>query len=131
MAIIKVNGTVQLSKSGSSKMVVLWETKYVEAIAKDIKTMFKLVLPVPADWTDGTWVEVEGEEFVAPQYDMDGNPKTYLDKNGHSITAHERVINNVVIKQAKIRSAAPEAIDLDDARKYGTTQNNDLLEAPF
>lgn len=128
--IIKLNGTVQLTKSGSSSVVTLWTTNYNDKLAKDLKTAYKLWLPVPGDWTDGTWVEVEGALSVRPSMNQDGTPRTYQDSKGNTITAHDLNVNDVIVLQAKIRSEAPTGIDLDDARKYGS-QNRDLFENPF
>lgn len=128
---IHLNGTVQLTKSGSTSVVTLWTTNYNEKLAKDLKTAYKLWLAVPGDWTDGTWVEVEGSLSVRPSMNQDGTPRTYLDSKGNTITAHDLNVNDVRVIQAKIRAEAPAGTDLDDARKYGSAQNGDLLDAPF
>lgn len=129
--IIHLNGTVQLTKSGSTSVVTLWTTNYNDKLAKDIKTAYKLWLPVPGDWTDGTWVEIKGSLSVRPSTNQDGTVRTYTDAKGQTITAHDLNVNDVQIINQKIRNEAPAGTDLDDARKYGTTQNADLLENPF
>ena len=131
--IIRLSGTVQVAKSGSTSVVSLWTSTYNDKLGKDLKTRYTLWMNVPGDWTDGTWVEVEGSLSVRPSMQQDGTPRTYLDSKGNTITAHDLNVNDVVIKQAKPKTNAPETagVDLDDARKYGTTQNQDLMEQPF
>lgn len=128
---IHLSGTVQLTKSGSRSVLTLWTTNYNEKLQKDLKTAYKLWLSIPLDWTDGTWVEVEGALSVRPSLNEDGTPRTYENAAGHTITAHDLNVNDVRIIQAKINSPAPAGVDLDDARKYATTQNRDLMEQPF
>jgi hypothetical protein len=128
--IIRLSGTVTVSKSSS--VVSLWTTNYNDKLAKDIKTLYKLWMDVPGDWTDGTWIEVEGSLSVRPSFLQDGTLRTYQDAKGNTITSHDLNVNDVRLIQAKVKDNTGAAgIDLDDARKYGTTQNNDLLEQPF
>ena len=51
---VAVDGTLQLTKSGSRSVVTLWETKLNQQTQQDQKTAYKLWLDVPLDWTDGT-----------------------------------------------------------------------------
>jgi len=128
--IIRLSGTVQASKSLS--VISLWTTNYNDKLAKDIKTLYKLWMPVPGEWTDGTWIELEGSLSVRPSLLQDGTPRTYQDSKGNTITAHDLNVNDINILQVKLKeSNAPLGVDLDDARKYGTAQNNDLMEQPF
>lgn len=128
--IIRLSGTVQAGKSLS--VISLWTTNYNDKLQKDIKTLYKVWMPVPGEWTDGTWIELEGTLSVRPSMLQDGSPRTYQDSKGNIITAHDLNVNDVNIIQVKLKeSNAPAGIDLDDARKYGTTQNNDLMDAPF
>lgn len=129
--IIRLSGTVSVSKSSS--VISLWTTNYNDKLAKDIKTLYKLWMDVPGDWTDGTWIEVEGTLSVRPSFLQDGSLRTYQDSKGNTITSHDLNVNDVRVLQAKPKTNPESAtgIDLDDARKYGTTQNNDLLEQPF
>ena len=128
--IIRLSGTVSVSKSSS--VISLWTTNYNDKLAKDIKTLYKLWMDVPGDWTDGTWIEVEGTLSVRPSFLQDGSLRTYQDSKGNTITSHDLNVNDVNIIQVKLKEAnAPEGVDLDDARKYGTGQNRDLMEQPF
>lgn len=131
MAKITVDGTVQLTKSGSTAVVTLWETKLNQQTQQDQKTAYKLWLPVPTDWTDGTWVEVTGDLSVRPSMNQDGTPRTYLNSKGHTITAHDLNINDVTILKSKIKNTNPDNIDLDDARKYGTLGQFIADDNPF
>ena len=131
MATIRIDGKVQLTKSGSTSVVTLWETKLNQQTQQDQKTAYKLWLPVPADWTEGTWVEVEGELSVRPSMNQDGTPRTYVNKNGHTITAHDLNVNNITILKSKIAQAPGAAnVDLDDVAKYGQP-NDPNWESPF
>jgi hypothetical protein len=128
--IIRLAGTIQASKSMS--VINLWTTNYNDKLQKDIKTLYKVWLAVPGDWTEGSWIEVEGSLSVRPSFLQDGTPRTYQDSKGNTITAHDLNVNDVNIIQVKLKEAnAPEGVDLDDARKYGTAQNRDLMEQPF
>lgn len=131
MAKITVDGTVQLTKSGSTAVVTLWETKLNQTTQQDQKTTYKLWLPVPTDWTDGTWVEVTGDLSVRPSMNQDGTPRTYVNSKGHTITAHDLNINDVTIGKVKIKNTNPDNIDLDDARKYGTLGQFIADDNPF
>lgn len=128
--IIRLSGTVTVSKSSS--VISLWTTNYNDKLAKDIKTLYKVWMDVPGDWTDGTWIEIEGSLSVRPSFLQDGTLRTYMDSKGNTITAHDLNVNDVRLIQAKPKdNSAATGIDLDEARKYGTTQNNDLMEQPF
>lgn len=130
MAKINVNGTVTTpSKTGS--FFILWE-KFDLANGMEAKRRWTVWQPVPINWTEGTWVEIEGEFGESIQRDEMGAPKTYQDSKGHINTQRDLVINNAVILREKVAAPAPEGLDLDDARKYGTAQNNDILDTnPF
>lgn len=131
MAIIRIDGKVQLTKSGSTSVVTLWETKLNQQTQQDQKTAYKLWLPVPGDWTEGTWVAVEGELSVRPSMNQDGTPRTYINKNGHTITAHDLNVNNVTIINAKVAQASgADNVDLDDVAKYGQPSDPNW-ESPF
>jgi len=84
------------------------------------------------DITEGAWIEVQGD-FGMSVSKMDGVPKTYTDKNGVEITAHDISLNNVEILQVKFKeNNIPAGTDMNDVAKYGTIQNRDLLdENPF
>lgn len=128
--IIRLSGTVTVSKSSS--VISLWTTNYNDKLAKDIKTLYKVWMDVPGDWTDGTWIEIEGSLSVRPSFLQDGTVRTYMDSKGNTITAHDLNVNDVRLIQSKVKAnETPAGIDLDDVRKYGTTQNNDLMEQPF
>lgn len=130
MAKITVNGTVTTpSKTGS--FFILWE-KFDLNNGTEAKRRWTVWQPVPISWTPGTWVEVEGEFGESVQRDETGAPKTYQDAKGFVNTQRDLVINNAVIIKEVIAAPAPESIDLDDVRKYGTAQNNDILDSnPF
>jgi len=128
--IIRLSGTVSVSKSSS--VISLWTTNYNDKLQKDIKTLYKLWMDVPGDWTDGTWIEIEGSLSVRPSFLQDGTLRTYQDAKGNVITAHDLNVNDIRLIQAKVKdNAGATGIDLDDAAKYGTTQNRDMMENPF
>lgn len=117
MAKINVNGTVTTpSKTGS--FFILWE-KFDLNNGTEGKRRWTVWQPVPINWTEGTWVEIEGEFGESIQREETGAPKTFSDKNGHLLTQRDLVINNAVIIREKIAAPAPEGLDADDARKYG------------
>ena len=119
-ATIQVAGKVQLTKSGNTSVLTLWDTSYNDRLQKDIKTAYKVWVDVPGDWTEGTWCEIKGTVSMRPRIGMDGNPMTYVDSKGNTITAHDLNINDVTILNAKIAQApSAAAVDLDDVRKYG------------
>jgi hypothetical protein len=131
MAKITIAGTVQLTKSGSQSMLTLWETIYNEQLAKDIKTAYKLWMPVGLDWTDGTSLVVEGRLSVRPRLLQDGTPATYVDSKGNTITAHDLNVNDIVVKEVILKNPAPADVDMDDVRKYGTSMDEAAGMAPF
>jgi hypothetical protein len=135
MAKITVDGTIQLTKSGSTSVATLWETKLNQRTQQDQKTAYKLWQTIPAEWVDGTWVEVTGELSVRPSMNADGTPRTYTNKDGHIITAHDLNINDVVIHKVKVPGAVPPtgavANDPHDDSKYGTPFMQVMDDNPF
>ena len=131
MAKIKIAGTVQLTKSGSTSMLTLWETEYNMKLAKDIKVAYKLWMDVPQHWTEGTSVVVEGRLSVRPRLLQDGTPATYVDSKGNTITAHDLNVNDVVVLEEILKNPAPAGVDMDDVRKYGTAMDEASGMAPF
>ena len=131
MAKITVDGTIQLTKSGSTAVVTLWETKLNQQTQQDQKTAYKLWLSVPTDWTDGSWVEVTGDLSVRPSMNQDGTPRTYVNSKGNTITAHDLNINDVTILKSKIKNTNPDNLDLDDVRKYGSPMQQAFDSNPF
>ncbi len=130
---ITVAGTLQLTKSGSTSVVTLWDKTYNDKLQKDIKQAYKLWMNVPGDWTEGTFVEVSGILSVRPSMNMDGTPRTYLDNKGNTITAHDLNVNDVEVIRVDIKTGAEQnGIDMDDVRKYGTPLMQTVLdENPF
>ena len=130
---ITVAGTLQLTKSGSTSVVTLWDKTYNDKLQKDIKQAYKLWMNVPGDWTEGTFVEVSGILSVRPSMNMDGTPRTYLDNKGNTITAHDLNVNDVEVIRVDIKTGAERnGIDMDDVRKYGTPLMQTVLdENPF
>jgi hypothetical protein len=117
---ITVAGTVQLTKSGSSSVITLWDKTYNEKLQKDVKTAYKVWMNVPGDWVEGTWCEITGTLSVRPSTGIDGLPRTYVDSKGNTITAHDLNINDVTIVNVKLAEARDSSnVDLDDIRKYG------------
>lgn len=133
MAIIKVNGTISLPKSGYKSFINLWEIYDLPKTGQEAKRLWKVwTTALPTDITEGSWIEVEGEFSISVDKDMDGQIRTYQDKNGNNITAHSISIQNPAILQVKMKdNSAAEGRDLDDAVKYGMTQNRDILDSPF
>lgn len=129
---ITVAGTVQLTKSGSTSVLTLWDKTYNDKLQKDIKQAYKLWMNVPLDWTEGTFVEVCGILSVRPSMNMDGTPRTYMDNKGNTITAHDLNINDVTILNVKLRdNNVPDGVDLDDVRKYGKPGFHAIDDNPF
>ena len=130
---ITVAGTLQLTKSGSTSVVTLWDKTYNDKLQKDIKQAYKLWMNVPLDWTEGTFVEVSGILSVRPSMNMDGTPRTYLDNKGNTITAHDLNVNDVEVIRVDIKTGADQTgLDPDDMRKYGTPLMQTILdENPF
>jgi hypothetical protein len=126
VARIRVNGTVTTpSKTGS--FFILWE-KFDLNNGMEAKRRWTVWQPVPITWTEGTWVDVEGDFGESIQREDDGKPKTFLDRNGHSLTQRDLVINNAVILAEKISQPAPDNVDMDDVRKYGTPLQQTILD---
>lgn len=119
MARVTVNGTITLPKSGSTKLVHLWEL-YDLPNGVEAKRRWTLwTQALPSDTVEGTWVNVSGE-FSMSVSKLDGVPQTYTDKNGNLITAHDIALNDVELLDIKIKdNPVPENVDLDDVRKYG------------
>lgn len=125
----QVAGTVQLTKSGSSSIVTLWNTAYNDKLQKDIRTPYKLWLNVPGDWTEGTFIEVVGELSVRPSTNSDGTYRTYQTAKGDTITAHDLNLNNIEVLKVDIKTGADTTgIDLDDMRKYGTPLQQTIMD---
>lgn len=134
MATIRLDGTIQLTKSGSTSVATLWETKLNPRTQQDQKTAYKLWQQIPAEWVDGTWVEVSGDLSIRPSMNADGTPRTYTNSQGHTITAHDININNVVVHNVKVPGATfSGTVDTDprDREKYGSTTDQVLDSAPF
>lgn len=133
MAKVKVNGTISLPKNGYKSFVNLWEIYDLPKTGQEAKRLWKVwTTALPTDITEGSWIEVEGDFSIAVDKDHEGQIRTYQDKNGNIITAHSISIQEPVILQVKMKdNSAAAGIDLDDARKYGTSQNRDLLDNPF
>lgn len=129
---ITVAGTVQLTKSGSTSVLTLWDTTYNDRLQKDVKQAYKVWMSVPLDWTEGTWCEVTGVLSVRPSTNQDGTPRTYVDSKGNIITAHDLNINDVTILDYKLKdNSGAEGRDLDDERKYGSFNQSLLNDNPF
>ncbi len=129
----EVAGTVQLTKSGNSTVLTLWNVAYNDKLQKDIRTPYKLWMNVPGDWTDGTFIEVIGELTVRPSTNIDGTFRTYLTSKGETVTAHDLNLNNITIVRADIKTGADTTnIDMDDVRKYGTPLQQTIMDdSPF
>jgi hypothetical protein len=124
-----VAGTLQVSKTGSTSVVTLWDKTYNEKLQKDIKQAYKLWMNVPQEWTEGTFVEVSGLLSVRPSTNMDGTPRTYVDSKGNTIPAHDLNINDVEVFRVDIKTGADTTnIDMDDVRKYGTPLMQTILD---
>ena len=126
---ITVAGTLQVSKTGSTSVVTLWDKSYNEKLQKDIKQAYKLWMNVPADWTEGTWVEVTGTLSVRPSTNIDGTLRTYVDSKGNTVTAHDLNVNDVEVIRVEIKTGSDTTgIDMDDVRKYGTPLQQTIMD---
>lgn len=130
---ITVAGTLQVSKTGSTSVVTLWDKSYNEKLQKDIKQAYKLWMNVPGDWTEGTWVEVTGTLSVRPSTNIDGTLRTYVDSKGNTVTAHDLNVNDVEVIRVEIKTGSDTTgIDMDDVRKYGTPLQQTIMDdQPF
>ena len=128
MALVKVNGTITLPKSGYKSYVNLWEL-YDLPNGNSAKRLWKVwTTALPTDIVEGSWIEVEGDFSIRVDVDMDGQIRTYQDKNGNTITAHAISIQNPAIIQIKAKdNSGAIGHDLDDERKYGTPLQQDLM----
>jgi len=126
---ITVAGTLQVSKTGSTSVVTLWDKSYNEKLQKDIKQAYKLWMNVPGDWTEGTWVEVTGTLSVRPSTNIDGTLRTYVDSKGNTVTAHDLNVNDVEVIRVEIKTGSDTTgIDMDDVRKYGTPLQQTIMD---
>lgn len=133
MALVKVNGTITLPKSGYKSFVNLWEL-YDLPNGNQAKRLWKIwTTALPVDITDGAWIEVEGDFSIRVDKDMEGNIIKYTDKSGNEITAHAISIQNPAIIQVKLKdNSGAIGRDLDDERKYGSPLSQEAFdEAPF
>lgn len=130
---ITVAGTLQVSKTGSTSVVTLWDKSYNEKLQKDIKQAYKLWMNVPTDWTEGTFVEVTGTLSVRPSTNIDGTLRTYVDSKGNTVTAHDLNVNDVEVIRVDIKTGSDTTgIDMDDVRKYGTPLQQTIMDdSPF
>jgi len=130
---ITVAGTLQVSKTGSTSVVTLWDKSYNEKLQKDIKQAYKLWMNVPADWTEGTFVEITGTLSVRPSTNIDGTLRTYVDSKGNTVTAHDLNVNDVEVIRVDIKTGSDTTgIDMDDVRKYGTPLQQTIMDdQPF
>jgi hypothetical protein len=130
---ITVAGTLQVSKTGSTSVVTLWDKSYNEKLQKDIKQAYKLWMNVPGEWTEGTFVEVTGTLSVRPSTNIDGTLRTYVDSKGNTVTAHDLNVNDVEVIRVDIKTGADTSnVDMDDVRKYGTPLMQTILDdQPF
>jgi hypothetical protein len=130
---ITVAGTLQVSKTGSTSVVTLWDKSYNEKLQKDIKQAYKLWMNVPVEWTEGTFVEVTGTLSVRPSTNIDGTLRTYVDSKGNTVTAHDLNVNDVEVIRVDIKTGSDTTgIDMDDVRKYGTPLQQTIMDdQPF
>jgi hypothetical protein len=130
---ITVAGTLQVSKTGSTSVVTLWDKSYNEKLQKDIKQAYKLWMNVPGEWTEGTFVEVSGMLSVRPSTNIDGTLRTYVDSKGNTVTAHDLNVNDVEVIRVDIKTGSDTTgIDMDDVRKYGTPLQQTIMDdQPF
>jgi hypothetical protein len=130
---ITVAGTLQVSKTGSTSVVTLWDKSYNEKLQKDIKQAYKLWMNVPGEWTEGTFVEVTGTLSVRPSTNIDGTLRTYVDSKGNAVTAHDLNVNDVEVIRVDIKTGSDTTgIDMDDVRKYGTPLQQTIMDdQPF
>jgi hypothetical protein len=126
---ITVAGTLQVSKTGSTSVVTLWDKTYNDKLQKDIKQAYKLWMNVPGEWTEGTFVEVTGTLSVRPSTNIDGTLRTYVDSKGNTVTAHDLNVNDVEVIRVDIKTGADTSnIDMDDVRKYGTPLQQTIMD---
>jgi hypothetical protein len=129
---ITVAGTLQVSKTGSTSVVTLWDKSYNEKLQKDIKQAYKLWMNVPGEWTEGTFVEVTGTLSVRPSTNIDGTLRTYVDSKGNTVTAHDLNVNDVEVIRVDIKTGNQTEVDMDDVRKYGTPLQQTIMDdQPF
>jgi hypothetical protein len=129
---ITVAGTLQVSKTGSTSVVTLWDKSYNEKLQKDIKQAYKLWMNVPGEWTEGTFVEVTGTLSVRPSTNIDGTLRTYVDSKGNTVTAHDLNVNDVEVIRVDIKTGNTTEVDMDDVRKYGTPLQQTIMDdQPF
>ena len=130
---ITVAGTLQVSKTGSTSVVTLWDKSYNEKLQKDIKQAYKLWMNVPGEWTEGTFVEVTGTLSVRPSTNIDGTLRTYVDSKGNTVTAHDLNVNDVEVIRVDIKTGSDTSnVDMDDVRKYGTPLQQTIMDdQPF
>jgi hypothetical protein len=129
---ITVAGTLQVSKTGSTSVVTLWDKSYNEKLQKDIKQAYKLWMNVPVEWTEGTFVEVTGTLSVRPSTNIDGTLRTYVDSKGNTVTAHDLNVNDVEVIRVDIKTGNQTEVDMDDVRKYGTPLQQTIMDdQPF
>jgi hypothetical protein len=129
---ITVAGTLQVSKTGSTSVVTLWDKSYNEKLQKDIKQAYKLWMNVPGEWTEGTFVEVTGTLSVRPSTNIDGTLRTYVDSKGNTVTAHDLNVNDVEVIRVDIKTGNQTEVDMDDVRKYGTPLHQTIMDdQPF
>jgi len=130
---ITVAGTLQVSKTGSTSVVTLWDKSYNDKLQKDIKQAYKLWMNVPGEWTEGTFVEVTGTLSVRPSTNIDGTLRTYVDSKGNTVTAHDLNVNDVEVIRVDIKTGSDTTgIDMDDVRKYGTPLQQTIMDdQPF
>ena len=130
---ITVAGTLQVSKTGSTSVVTLWDKSYNDKLQKDIKQAYKLWMNVPGEWTEGTFVEVTGTLSVRPSTNIDGTLRTYVDSKGNTVTAHDLNVNDVEVIRVDIKTGADTSnVDMDDVRKYGTPLQQTIMDdQPF
>jgi hypothetical protein len=127
-----VAGTLQVSKTGSTSVVTLWDKSYNEKLQKDIKQAYKLWMNVPGEWTEGTFVEVTGTLSVRPSTNIDGTLRTYVDSKGNTVTAHDLNVNDVEVIRVDIKTGNQTEVDMDDVRKYGTPLQQTIMDdQPF
>jgi len=125
----QVAGTVQLTSTGNTTVLTLWNVSYNETLQKDMKQPYKLWMNVPGDWTNGTFVEVVGVLTTRPAYNVDGSLSTWTNSKGEIITNMDWNLNNVEVLKVDIKTGADTTgIDLDDMRKYGTPLQQTIMD---
>ena len=125
----QVAGTVQLTSTGNTSVLTLWNTSYNEALQKDIKQPYKIWMQVPADWTNGIFVELVGTLSTRPAYNADGTLSTWTNNKGEVITNFDWNLNNVDVLKADIKTGADTSgVDMDDVRKYGSPLMQTIMD---